>query len=438
MRTLSVLLQELAKVPGQKFVVYLTGADDVSQPRDGAVRFEDLIEAAARARVALHVLRVPASDGLASDASLEQLARETGGTLTTLRPKKDDLGSLVASLSGGYLVELDGTSLARRDRPVSLSVQTTRRSTRLAVASRWSRRDDPIPDPALPPAPVEPARPDGPSTPPRGHTKLEPTDHPAHDSELDAVVARVARYVDTYLEELGSVVAEESYMQIVRLGARAATTRRTRADLLLLRSPSGWQPFRDVFEVDGRPVRDREDRLRKLFLENPGEALKEGRRISDESTRHNIGSAYRTINMPTLTLAFFQAKSTAGFRFQRHGTDKVDGVTVWRVDYKEVASPTQIAHSATGADMPSSGSIWVEPASGRIVKTLLRNGDDGGVAEIVVKYRPNDTLGLWTPAQMQENYSMPSGRRETISTEANYSGFRRFQVNTDEAVAPPK
>ena len=438
MRTLSVLLEELAKVPGQKVIVYVTGGDDALQPRESVARSTlDLVEAAVRARVALHVIRVPDTEGLQSDASLEQLAKDTGGTLTIVRPRKADLGPLVAALSGGYLVELHGVSPGPGDRTAALSVQTTRKSLRLAVASRWSQRDDPIPE--LPPAPAitEAAPSDASSASTPRRSSREP-DLPAHDGELDAVVAKVASYVDTYLAELGSVVAEEAYMQIVRSGFRATNTRRTRADLLLLRSPSGWLPFRDVFEVDGRPVRDREDRLKRLFLENPGEALKEGRRISDESARHNIGSAYRTINMPTLTLAFFQAKFVAGFRFQRRGTDTLDGETLWRVDFREVASPTQIANASTSADMPSTGTLWVEPASGRIVKTLLRNGDDGGVAEITVKFRPNDTLGLWTPVQMQENYSTPSGRRETISTEATYSGFRRFQVATAEAVADPK
>jgi hypothetical protein len=80
----------------------------------------------------------------------------------------------------------------------------------------------------------------------------------------------------------------------------------------------------------------------------------------------------------------------------------------------------------------------VEPASGRVVRTLLKNGDEGTAVEVTVRYEPNDTIGLWTPVRMEERYWSSSGRRESISTEATYSSFRRFQVDTAEAVAEPK
>ena len=48
-----------------------------------------------------------------------------------------------------------------------------------------------------------------------------------------------------------------------------------RSDLLLVRVPGrdGWLPFRDVYEVDGRAVRDRSERLKKLFIEAPETAV---------------------------------------------------------------------------------------------------------------------------------------------------------------------
>ena len=43
--------------------------------------------------------------------------------------------------------------------------------------------------------------------------------------------------------------------------------RRLRSDYRLVRSDEGgWLPFRDVFEVDGRRLRDREDRMVRLLL----------------------------------------------------------------------------------------------------------------------------------------------------------------------------
>ena len=56
-------------------------------------------------------------------------------------------------------------------------------------------------------------------------------------------------------------------MRVARAAGRAP--RELKSDLLLLK-PAGadaWMAFRDVFEVDGEPVRDRTERLSQLFLE---------------------------------------------------------------------------------------------------------------------------------------------------------------------------
>ena len=147
---------------------------------------------------------------------------------------------------------------------------------------------------------------------------------------------------------------------------------------------------------------------------------------------------YRTINAPTVALSFFQSSFMRTFVYKRRGTETIDGSQVWRIDYREVGRPTQIVHGTTGADMPSTGAIYVEPTSGRVVRTVLQNGDASTVVEVVVKYRPNDSLGLWTPMQMTERYWSPGARGDTISSDATYSAFRRFQVDTDEAVGQPK
>ena len=73
-----------------------------------------------------------------------------------------------------------------------------------------------------------------------------------------------------------------------------------RSDFLLVKIDNRrWLPFRDVFERDGRPVRDRQDRLTKLFLGGAtNSALVQAEKIMNESARYNIGNGTRTINVP--------------------------------------------------------------------------------------------------------------------------------------------
>src|SRR5215510_7211882 len=87
------------------------------------------------------------------------------------------------------------------------------------------------------------------------------------------VVQRAAAYVADYQQKLSMVVAQERYQQEVRYPGptlrSADLTQRTvlLSDFLLIRSPEGkWVPFRDVYESNGKPVRDREERLSRLFL----------------------------------------------------------------------------------------------------------------------------------------------------------------------------
>src|SRR5450755_2760508 len=90
----------------------------------------------------------------------------------------------------------------------------------------------------------------------------------AQEPALATVLQRAAAYVADFHHQLAGIVLEEHYVQDVRLtvdprfsGAAIprVTHRVLTSDLLLLR-PVGadrYVEYRDVFEVDGKPVRDR-------------------------------------------------------------------------------------------------------------------------------------------------------------------------------------
>src|SRR4051812_39871961 len=89
----------------------------------------------------------------------------------------------------------------------------------------------------------------------------------AQEPSLSTVLERAGRYVTEYKRQLSGIVAEEAYDQNVESapGARAPGTphRVLKSDYLLIRLPNAdrYRGFRDVFEVDARPVRDRQERL---------------------------------------------------------------------------------------------------------------------------------------------------------------------------------
>ena len=95
---------------------------------------------------------------------------------------------------------------------------------------------------------------------------------------MDLVLGRLTDYALAYLGQYSAVVAEEEYRQDQRVGGR---DRRLRADLLFVRAEPSRElvSFRDVFEVDGQPVRDRDSRLQDLFITPKPDALEHLRSI---------------------------------------------------------------------------------------------------------------------------------------------------------------
>ena len=122
------------------------------------------------------------------------------------------------------------------------------------------------------------------------------TTTPALDAqEPPDVLSRIRVYIDRFQHELPSLVAEEQYLQTLTIGT-TESDRVLRSDVLMISVPGtvGWVSFRDVFEVDGRQIRDREDRLLKL-LQSPGaDGLAQARKLAEESARFNMGRVKRT------------------------------------------------------------------------------------------------------------------------------------------------
>ena len=271
--------------------------------------------------------------------------------------------------------------------------------------------------------------------------------------DLTTLMSRAGAYVARFAEGFSNIVAREQYAQEVETSARlgsttgSATVERTRRDLksefLLLKvgGPLEWRPFRDVFEVDGRVVRERNDRLVKLFQTSSVNGYEQAARIAQESARHNIGLAGRTINTPVLPLLFLQSAIQPRFRFSLDGRDADVGENTWRVTYKESATPTLIRGVTTNEDLDlaSSGRFWIDADTGRIDKTELVLATSAMVARLVTTYRNDERLGMAVPVEMREEYSIADDARSRqrarrITGFARYDDFRRFEVSAESSL----
>lgn len=275
----------------------------------------------------------------------------------------------------------------------------------------------------------------------------------AGEPDLRTVLDRTAAYVASFTKELSGVVAEESYVQDVEVSAArrtpGVTHRELKSDFLLVDVPGrGYIEFRDVFEVDGRSVRDRQDRLSRLFLSRSS-AGPQAESIMDESARYNIGRATRTINtQPMLPLTFLEAGTQPEFQFKRVADARPANFTaaeaaaygltasVWVVEFRETARGAFL-RTPQNKYLKAQGRVWIEPEAGRVVMTELTTDDYDVATTIDVSYQFEAALGRVVPAEMRERYVL-SPDNQLVKGVATYSHFRRFSVQTDEALAPPK
>jgi hypothetical protein len=283
---------------------------------------------------------------------------------------------------------------------------------------------------------------------------------PPVPGDLAPILERAAQYVLDYEQRFHDVVADEAYEQLGPPDARKSVNgiplrcgqafchRTTRADIVFVRLGGDipWGTFRDVYEVDGQKVRDRDARIERLFRDTPEGALERARTLLDESARHNIGPAIRTLNFPTLTLTFLLAQNQPRFAWRRGGRRRFAGIEGVEVRFEERTRPTLIQDGAHGDPLAARGRLWIDPARGIVMgsESCFRWEPERAEACLVTEYRPEPALAMWVPKEMRETYSdLPNGALAVFGARseatARYSAFRRFRVTVqDEKVTLPE
>ena len=262
---------------------------------------------------------------------------------------------------------------------------------------------------------------------------------------LATVLTQATHYVDQLHRELAGVVMEERYEQRARVpSVYDRQMSRSRVTLLsdyLLVQPRGSERhfgFRDVFSVNGRAVRDREERLTELFLDRSASVDRRIDGIVADSARYNIGDIERNINTPTMALLFLSSAYKQRFEFRR-GTDTTTSLRIdepgrgglWVVDYEETGRTTVI-RGRDNERLPVRGRYWIEPATGRVFLSELVLDAESLEALITVRYEANETLPHFVPVEMRERFrNLLSG--SLVEGTATYTRFRRFQVFVEES-----
>lgn len=264
-------------------------------------------------------------------------------------------------------------------------------------------------------------------------------------SGFTTIIGSAMRYVIAYEQKFTLLAADETYVQELQrppnpgdnlsrtnpgggMRAGGAMSRLViKSDFLLVQlggDGEGWMPFRDAYEVKGAKVRNRDERLLKLFQGGDQDRFEKAAKLNEATASHNLGNVARTINIPTLAMMFLHPRVNERFEFTDEGEETIAGRVLRRAAYREVARPTLIK-TTRGRDLALTGHIWIDPFTGTVVKTDLNAADPAVRCAITVTYRKDDALDFWVPSQMDEYYKAALSLDEVLAT-ATYSNVRRF------------
>ncbi len=283
---------------------------------------------------------------------------------------------------------------------------------------------------------------------------------PRYSAELTEVLRRAGEYVAEYERSFSDLVVEETYTQslapfrmkydetlrrAVMVTVCTVCQQTTRADLVFVRLSGEfpWASYRDVFEVDGRKVREHEQRLVQLLSSPRADAHEQARKLLAASAAYNIGPVTRTVNLPTLPLAFLLPRNQLRFEFRLGGRRTIASTEAVELEFRETSRPT-LVKGPRNADLPAAGRFWVNAGRGTVVRSEV-DFDFGPEAEarVTTDYRPEPALAMWVPAEMRERFADVAGAKvqtfpNPFKGAARYSRFRRFTVRTEWQATVPQ
>ncbi len=264
-------------------------------------------------------------------------------------------------------------------------------------------------------------------------------------SGFTTVLSSGMRYTMNYEQRFALLAADEQYVQELQrppnpgsnlsranpgggMQAPGAISQQIiKSDFLLVQlggDGEGFMPFRDAYEVKGRKLRERDDRLLKLFTKGDKGRFEKAAAYSNDSAKHNLGNVARTINIPLLAMMFLHPRVNERFEFTDGGEETMAGRVLRKAVYKEVARPTLI-RTSRGRDLAMTGVIWIDPFNGTVVKTELNAADPVVRSQVTVTFRRDEALDLWVPEKMEEYYKAYSGLDDILAT-ATYTNVRKI------------
>jgi hypothetical protein len=246
-------------------------------------------------------------------------------------------------------------------------------------------------------------------------------------------------YVLKFAGHVSMLEAEEVTTQHDTSSGQIGGSRRVRSDFVLIGLDEGHVgAFRDAFEVDGQPLRERKNRLIELLRAKLDPAsLDEARALTDASVKQYISPNLHVLDDPTLPLVFLRKENQERFAFKPDGVRKMDGTEVAILRFTEQGTERMIP---SPEKVPLTGRLWIETATGAVRQAEVSVSGKSFILRSTVKYAKDQKLDLWLPSEVVLNSdvrgagdhgisNMGAGGglavRQTLEARTSYSNYRQ-------------
>lgn len=144
--------------------------------------------------------------------------------------------------------------------------------------------------------------------------------------------------------------------------------------------------------------------------------------------------------MPMLPLELTHPRYRDRFEYKLGRSERLNGIATMQIQFEERVKPTLIKTPDKGADMPTTGTVWVEPATGRVFRGFV----SASVVEtnrmpitwtLRVDFVEHRDLAMLVPSEFEERFFVhdTAVRSKPVigsgKGRARYSNFRRFTTS---------
>jgi hypothetical protein len=250
----------------------------------------------------------------------------------------------------------------------------------------------------------------------------------AQSPTLPDLLKKAGDFVADYRGKVSGVALEEQ-MLLMEIGAtQMLVPRRLTSDLVLLNISERLMALRDLYAIDTKSVRPREDRIIKALAEPTIRAWNQVQEYAREGDYQFLGNVVIWYSDPMIALRFVEREHQQRMTFRLEGRKKIDGIQVVGLGFKENRAERKAYLLGTPSNPFASGRIWIDPTTGAVYLTELWLQSDVDTCRITITYAADKTLQVPLPREGTGDFEARESTGGTYSLGSDLRRRQRFEL----------